>query len=163
MTAKRFKLLHTVIFALGTVLALVLINALFKFANVPSESMLPTYEVGDIIVANKLAEPERGKPVLFYVSGTSGEMYVKRCIALGGDKLSMENGTVYVNGERLDEPYVYEDGSGGEGLLPNNIPEFTVPEGHMFVLGDNRNNSLDSRYYGTFPLESVVAVPLFSF
>ena len=103
-----------------------------------------------LLISDLFYEPSRGDIVVFQSKDIEGitTPIVKRIIAVGGDKVAMKNGVVYLNGEPLDEPYVKRDGckkSFGEIL---NFEEITVSEGHVFVLGDHRDNSSDSRIFG---------------
>lgn len=114
-------------------------------ANVPSASMEPTIMTNDKIVANRFAyagnkTPERGDVVIFHYPDYEETLYVKRVIGLPGDTVIIRDGQVYINDILLDEPYLTEETEGYFG-------PYVVPEGHYFMLGDNRNNSEDSRYW----------------
>lgn len=137
---------------------------------VPSGSMLPTIQVGDLLVGEKVSyrtrEPERGEVVTFYSPVEQGTILIKRVIASGGQTVDMRDGYVYVDGERLDEPYV-----NGEPSYPldENVVEggiqypYTVPEGSIWVMGDNRTSSADSRYFGAVPVSCVTSRAVFIF
>lgn len=117
---------------------------------IPSESMIPTLEVGDRLMVYKLAfnlgTVDRGDLVVFNrppaLADSAMKDFVKRVIGLPGEKVSAENGTLFLNGEPLDEPYLTP------GLLTEDFPEVSIPEQHIFVMGDNRPNSRDSRSFG---------------
>lgn len=126
---------------------------------IPSGSMIPTLEVGDRVLANKFIyrfeEPERGDVVVFQSIEESGEdgsttELIKRVVGAPGDGIQVENGTLFVNGEPQVEPYVNEAAPDGGFYGP-----VTVPPGHVFVMGDNRNNSRDSRFFGPVPYENI--------
>ncbi|MBQ1545314.1 MAG: signal peptidase I [Clostridia bacterium] len=137
---------YEVVRALATAVLIVTVAVVFLFrsATVQGSSMYPTLEDGDrLVLASTVFRYERGDIVVVHRAGK--EPLVKRIIALGGDTLDIdfERGTVTVNGEVQNEPYIaapthleYSDGP----VFP-----FTVPEGKVFVMGDNRNDSLDSR------------------
>lgn len=113
-----------------------------QFYLVPSASMEPTLMQSDYIggFAVEPGELKRGDIVVF-TSGRRDDFYVKRIIGLPGDTLAIFAGFVYINGRWLDEPYVTHRGA--EIVAP-----LEVPDGHMFILGDNRTNSVDSRKFG---------------
>jgi signal peptidase I len=121
---------------------------------IPSESMIPTLRVGDRVLVNKFiyrfTEPERGDIVVFEsVEGDSQDL-IKRVVAVPGDTIAVRRGKVVLNGERQREPYVnnrYPDRSFS--------PPTTVPKGHVFVMGDNRANSRDSRFFGPVPKKKI--------
>lgn len=131
-------------------LAAVLAGAVNSFlivnAEVPTGSMENTIMAGDRILALRtsywVGEPERGDVAVFrYPDDPSGKtLYVKRIIGAGGDQVEVKNGTVYVNDEALTEAYLAEETYGDFG-------PYVVPEGSYFMMGDNRNHSLDSRYW----------------
>lgn len=134
------------VFALAIVFAF-LITQFIKPTLVRGDSMYSTLEEGDYLIINRMAykfgEPERGDIIVFESNlqqddGTSKDL-VKRVIGIGGDTVKIENSKVYVNGEELNEPYI------GDEITEGNI-DTVVPEGTVFVLGDNRDISLDSRY-----------------
>ena len=112
---------------------------------VSSASMVPTLKVGDINIANRLAyiqrEPKRGEIIILSNTSTGGFDYVKRIIGLPGDKISFKNGYVYINGKRCDETYL------DSTIETNCTKTFEVPENSYLVLGDNRENSIDSRFW----------------
>ena len=117
---------------------------------IPSESMVPTLRIGDRVLVNKFiyrfAQPERGDIIVFESVEGGGEDLIKRVVGVPGDKISVRGGRLLVNGERQREPFVYKkypDRSSSGAT--------TVPEDHVFVMGDNRANSRDSRYFGTVP------------
>ncbi len=125
---------------------------------IPSESMVPTLEVGDRIFVNKFvyrfSEPERGDVVVFESKGEEDEDLIKRVIGLPGDHIAIYNGEVYRNFERLDEPYLKTPYT--QNVLSNDsLNASTVPEGKVLVLGDNRDNSLDSRFYGPVSTDTI--------
>jgi signal peptidase I len=97
--------------------------------------------------------PRRGDIVVFRPPGSRSEPYIKRIIGLPGETVEIHDGAVYVDGVRLDEPYVSSSttwrGSGGESTI-------TIPDDEYFVLGDNRSNSSDSRVFGTVPKENII-------
>lgn len=128
--------------AIVVIIALVVNNYIIVNANIPSASMETTIMTGDRLIANRLAyifsEPERGDIVVFYGPDEPEELFVKRVIGMPGDEVVIENQQVYVNGDLLVEPYIKEE------MFKNDGP-FEVPKDHYFVMGDNRNNSADSR------------------
>jgi signal peptidase I len=127
--------------------------------RIPSESMVPTLEVGDRVLANKFiyrfSEPERGDIVVF--ENVEAGQYediedtlIKRVVGVEGDEIQVQNGSLSVNGEAPQEPYLnYEDPFRGF------YGPITVPPNHLFMMGDNRNNSGDSRIFGPVPLENL--------
>ena len=124
------------------VILAVLINKFLIFkVKIPSESMVPTLNVGDRLFVTRVYNPEnlkRGDIVVFY-SEEKNEDMIKRLIGLPGDEVVINDGRVTVNGETLEENYI--------GTVDNYSGEFTVPDGKYFFLGDNRYWSLDSRYW----------------
>jgi signal peptidase I len=126
---------------------------------IPSKSMVPTLEVGDRVFVNKFIyhfhPPERHDIIVFRSAegSTEGgqEDLIKRVVGLPGDEISVQDGTLFVNGERQEEPYVNEQSPDTSSFGP-----MVVPEGKVFVMGDNRADSLDSRFIGPVPLENVV-------
>lgn len=124
--------------------ALLINHTLIVNAVVPSESMESTISPGDRIIGNRLAyifsEPERGDVILFAFPNNESKQYVKRIIGLPGETVRIDDGTIYINDVPLDEPYLNETPVG-------NFGSFDVPEESYFVLGDNRNDSFDSRFW----------------
>jgi len=129
------------------VILAVVINLFFIVnAVIPTASMEPTIMTHSRIFGNRLAylnsSPERGDIVIFKFPDNEKELFIKRVIGLPGDTVEMRDGLIYINGSdtALDEPYVKERPYGDYGPV-------TVPEGAYFMMGDNRNNSADSRYW----------------
>ena len=129
--------------------------------------MYPTLHEGDQLLISSFGydEPERGDIVVLMADGFMDEPLVKRVIALGGDTVEIdgEEGVVYVNGEALYEPYIND--LAGQAMYTGDLTgAFTVPEGEVFVMGDNRNGSSDSRKLyeiGTIPYEKIVGKAIF--
>ena len=139
-------------------LAMLIVLAVTTFIKptiVHGTSMNPTLQDGDYLLVSKQAytfeEPERGEIIIFRVS-EDNKLYIKRVIGLPGDVITIKNGEVYVNGELNDKNYTLD------GYTSGNIDELVVPDGEVFVLGDNRLNSIDSREIGTQAIENVKGV-----
>jgi signal peptidase I len=151
--------------------------------RIPSSSMEPTLHCArpgsgcearwsDRVLANRFIyhfrDPRRGEIVVFKTpkaaevacnagdTGNGGETFVKRLIAVPGDRWREQNGFIYLNGEKLNEPYVKPDRRDSE-----TIPEKTVPSGQYLMLGDNRASSCDSRRWGTVPRKNLIG-PVFA-
>jgi signal peptidase I len=127
--------------------------------TVSSDSMLPTLARGDTVLLDKLtprwAEVEPGQLVAFS-SPDDGAPTLKRVVGVAGDVVAVRDAVLHVNDERVEEPYV--DHASVDGSYFGPVP---VPEGTVFVLGDNRANSIDSRDYGPVPLDRVTGRVLF--
>jgi signal peptidase I len=157
---------------MALVLAILIKTFLVQAFYIPSPSMDPTLQRNDRVLVSKipyyLGDPERGDVIVFSepdpknnagtergvvggalhwlwekigVQQPDHEDYIKRVIGLPGDTVIAKDGKVYVNGERLAEPYVHRP-----TVWPSGVGKITVPDGMLFVMGDNRSNSLDSRY-----------------
>ena len=152
--------------------------------QIPTGSMETTLLVGDFLLVNKMAylEPvipldkavlpsralERFDIVVFKYPNELNKDFVKRVIALEGETIEIKDKQVYVNGEPIDEPYKVHNDSRiftkddyyhYEERIRDNFPLLTVPPGHCFVMGDNRDNSQDSRYWGCLPLHLLKGRP----
>ena len=125
------------------VLAIIFFSTVIKNGVVPSGSMEPTLNIGDIAVVNGLAyiqkDPQRGDIVIFKTDEIPDDTLIKRVIGLPGDSLMFIDGYLYINGELIYEEYLPED------METNSFKDFEVPDGCYFVMGDNRTNSYDSR------------------
>jgi signal peptidase I len=142
-------------------LAAIIRYFLFAPIVVDGLSMMPTLHNGDRMIVSKLGEPERFDIVVFHAPEQKD--YIKRVIGLPGDKIQYKNDTLYVNGKAYKEPYLKEykdqvsDGPLTEDFsLKDIIDRETVPDGQIFVMGDNRRFSKDSRHIGTVPFEEVI-------
>lgn len=133
----------------------------FFIATVDGESMTNTYQDGDKVICSRLFSPKCGDVILCDVDaeleqGTVRKRLIKRIIAMEGDTIDIKDGKVYLNGEVLDEPYIREPME----YVPENSQEYplTIPEGKLFVMGDNRNASHDSRdsRYGLIDRSNVI-------
>ncbi|MGL4344127.1 MAG: signal peptidase I [Cellulosilyticaceae bacterium] len=126
---------------------------------VPTGSMIPTIQIGDHLVTNKLPyyyrDPKRGEVVVFT---QENERLVKRVIAIPGDEIDIRDNKVWLNGEELDESeYIYIWESTWQVAGAGVKYPFTIPEGYYFVMGDNRPESLDSRYFGPIHRKQIIA------
>lgn len=142
---KLIKSFLLVLLSLTLIFAAVciVIAATFQLIYVDGDSMYPTLESGEWIAACRPAKPERGDIVLTNTHNTHHVRLIKRVIAFGGETVDIDwDGTVYVDGKVLDEPYLADKTIRGGNM---DFP-LTVPEGCVFLLGDNRTNSIDSRY-----------------
>jgi signal peptidase I len=166
---------------------------------VPTPSMDRTVMVGDHLIVDKLAyapadgfskhllpytEPKRGDIIVFRWPIDISQNFVKRCMGVPGDRIRIVDKEVFLNGRRLEEPYVQHVSSGfepyrddfpgepfgpvydrGREMLAADVVggEVVVPEGQYFAMGDNRDNSSDSRYWGLVPRENIIGKPLVIF
>ena len=167
------ELVTIVAVALG--LALGIQAFLVKPFRIPSESMEPTLDVGQRVLVNRVAvrlgKPDRGDIMVFKpprgaddntcgarhpsssacprpTTQRSSTNFIKRVVAVGGDRLSVKAGRVYINGRRQRESFIRPDSSCGICNLPR---EITIPKGYYFMMGDNRGESADSREWGPIP------------
>jgi signal peptidase I len=126
------------------------------------ESMAPTLQAGDhVLVARfiyRFADPHRGDIVVFKGYGSGNETVIKRVVGVAGDTVEIRDGVLYVNGERQKEPYVNYRLTNANFFGPQR-----VPEGRVFVMGDNRSNSRDSRSFGPVPEEGLLGRVLLRF
>jgi signal peptidase I len=120
--------------------------------KIPSESMAPVLEPGDQALVTKLGgAPERGDLVAFHAPRT-GEVTLKRVVAVGGDSVGIEDGVLVVNRRKQREAYVADP----DAIDSVYFGPVTVPKGSLFMLGDNRANSKDSREFGAVPADRVI-------
>jgi len=148
------------------VVALLLVHFLVRPFYIPSGSMLPTLQIRDLLLVNKaiydFTDPVRGDIVVFHTdTSLRGETppLIKRVVALEYDNWEVKDGKLFVNGLEMDEPFtngeIEEDWPQEPLGVPLHRPE-TVKEGHIVVMGDNRNNSRDSRFIGQIPIERLI-------
>ena len=154
---------YVAIVAAAFLLATLTNRYLIVNARIPSGSMIPTITEGNRIIGNRLAyinsEPKRGDVVVFYYPDDETQKYIKRIIGLPGETVYIEHGTVYIDGQPLDESdYLTVETAGVSG-------PFTVPEGCYFMMGDNRNSSWDSRFWNnTFvSKDKIIAKAMFCY
>ena len=148
--------------------------------RIPSESMCDTLLVGDFLFVNKfdlgakipfthvrlpgLRAPHRGDVIVFQFPPDPSKDFIKRCIATAGQTLEMRHKDVYVDGQKLAEPYIkhIRDDEEPEGYSPrDNYKPPTVPPGELFMIGDTRDNSYDSRFWGTVKMDLVKGRAMF--
>ncbi|NIM95182.1 MAG: signal peptidase I [Anaerolineales bacterium] len=133
------------------------VNMVTARVRVESISMEPSLYEGEFVVVNKLAyrwaEPQRGDIIVFRYPGNPSKRFIKRIIGLEGDIISVQDEKVYVNGTIIEEPYIK--------AAPRYEGEWVVGHGKVFVLGDNRNNSNDSKNWEPLSMDSVIGKAIF--
>ena len=138
---------------IAIVVSVVIRLFLFETTLVYGQSMESTLRDKDRVIINKLVyhlyTPSRGDIVVFKNPTNNKENYVKRVIGVAGDTIEIADHKVYINGQLLNEPYLDEE-------TESDFPKLVVPEDTIFVMGDNRNHSQDSRYIGPIPVENII-------
>ncbi len=181
------------------VVIIFIVTFIVQPSRIPSDSMVPTLQVGDFLLVNKqalvpsdaldhlllpAATVQRGDLIVFHYPVDGSVTLVKRVIGVPGDHLRLHGGRVYLNGALIDEPYAYYATSRANNyrdefpslrefpddnvqtnwwLTLRDLPrggDLIVPPKHFFVLGDNRNDSEDSRYWGFVPQDDIIGRPL---
>jgi signal peptidase I len=159
---------------MALLLALFIRTFIVQAFKIPSGSMIPTLAIGDHILVNKLSygvripfweeylvrfqEPHRGDVIVFIFPEDRSKDFIKRVIAVGGDTVEIRQKKIYINGTPVADPHAYfKDGDFVGEIQPgqNNYGPRVVPKDHLFVMGDNRDSSHDSRFWGFVPLSDV--------
>ncbi len=155
------------ILVIAIMLAVIIRTFIAEPRYIPSESMYPTLETGDRLVVEKVSyyfhPPQPGDIIVFeppmqlQLQGyQKSQAFIKRIVARGGDTVAVKDGKVYVNNQLLEENYILES--------PHyNLESVNIPEGYLFVMGDNRNNSNDSHVWGFLPEKNVIGHAIFRF
>jgi signal peptidase I len=164
---------YAVVIGVAVLVALAVQAWIVKPYRIPSESMLDTLRPGDRVLVNRavyhLREPRCGDVIVFHYPKNPDVVFIKRVVGVPGDLLEVKDGRLYVNDERVREPYVHRtDGRADPTVAqaaiagstlhdPWSLAEpYRVPQGHYFVMGDNRTDSDDSRDWGTVPRSAIV-------
>ena len=148
--------------SVSVVIAIIVILFLYQPVKVEGTSMTPALVNDERIFINKfvyrfgLSDIVRGDTIVFWAPEDSSRSYIKRVIGVPGDGVEIVNGTVILNGQRLDEPYIVDDNRDRMSM-----PYRTVEAGRYFVLGDHRNSSNDSRSWGTVPRDAIYGKAVF--
>jgi signal peptidase I len=176
MESRFMKLLkeYTEALIIAFLLALVIRAFVVQAFKIPSGSMLETLQIGDHLLVNKfiygvkipfthvyvldITDPERGDVVVFEYPEDPSVDYIKRVVGEPGDLIEIRDKQVYVNGDPLDEPYKQHTDPHIQNSPRDNFGPYTVPEGQYFMMGDNRDESYDSRFWGPVAEESVVGL-----
>lgn len=159
---------------IAILIAVVIRTFIVQAYKIPSPSMVPTLLVGDHLLVNKfiygvkipvirrtiipVSEPRRGDIVVFEYPQDRSKDYIKRVIGVGGDKIAIHNKNIYVNDRLYKDPYgVYSDTTFYPAMVQprDNFGPVVVPQGSLFVMGDNRDASYDSRYWGFVELKDL--------
>lgn len=170
---------------IAVVLALIIKTSVVEAYKIPTASMEDTLLIGDFLLANKFVygaqipltdwrlpafdEPERGDVIIFTFPGDGVTKYIKRCVGLPGDTIEVRNKELFVNGERFPDPphakfidttrngeqVVHDRRMGGQNSRDNFGP-YVVPTDSYFMMGDNRDNSYDSRYWRSVPKSMIM-------
>jgi signal peptidase I len=168
-------------YAEALVLAVILVLFLRSFViqafRIPSGSMRQTLLEGDFLFANKfiygpkipftdirlpgIRGPKPGDIIVFQAPIGEKKDFIKRCIAVEGQTVEIRNKHFFVDGVRLEEPYVSHSDSHNVGPPRDELGPTTVPPGHIFMVGDNRDDSHDSRYWGPLDIDSVKGKAMF--
>jgi signal peptidase I len=159
---------------MALILALFIRTFIVQAFKIPSGSMIPTLEIGDHILVNKLsyglripfleryllqyASPQRNDVVVFIYPEDRSKDFIKRVIAVAGDTVEIRSKKVFINGKQVEDPHGhfmgYDPAAGAVGSGDDYGPK-TVPQNHVFVMGDNRDRSYDSRFWGFVDLNEV--------
>ena len=135
--------------------------------RIPTESMVPTLMVQDRLLVNKLAydinAPNRGDIAVFENQQGLKDPLIKRVIALPGETVELREGDLYVNGDRLDEPYLRRRTCDRAMPITCTFGPTKIPKDHYFMMGDNRTRSVDSRYFGPVPEQDIIGEALVRF
>ncbi len=153
---------------IAVILAIFIRTFVVQAFKIPSGSMIPTLHVGDHILVNKfiygirlpfvdktiipISKPDRGDIIVFIYPVDREKDFIKRVIGLPGEKIKIRNKKIFIDGELFDDPYgVYEKGIKRD----QHLGPLEIPEDRLFVMGDNRDHSCDSRFWGFVPLDLV--------
>lgn len=141
---------EVIVFAIGIFFFVYLL--VMRPHKIDGQSMMPNFPDNEYLLTERVTyyfrNPDRGDVVVFTPPVTNLDEYIKRVIALPGETIMLEGGKVYINGQLLNEPYLDEALYTGSQNFLKEGEEYKVPEGEYFVMGDNRPNSSDSRYWG---------------
>jgi signal peptidase I len=159
---------------MALILALFIRTFIVQAFKIPSGSMIPTLLVGDHILVNKLTygiripflekyliefgKPARGDVIVFIYPEDRSKDFIKRVIGVAGDNVEVRNKKVYINGKEIDDPHAHFEGYDPQlagAVNGDNYGPKVVPENHVFVMGDNRDRSYDSRFWGYVDLSEV--------
>jgi signal peptidase I len=162
----------------AVILALFIRTFVVQAFKIPSGSMLPTLQIGDHILVNKFVYgarieipltqislgrlpgvrvPRPGDVIVFIWPKDRSKDFIKRIVAVEGQTVEIRDRRVYVNGQAWDDPHAKWGSGGGAG---RNYGPYTVPQGTVFVMGDNRDQSYDSRFWGAVPIEDIKGLAL---
>jgi signal peptidase I len=161
-------------FGMAILLALFIRTFLVQAFKIPSGSMLPTLQIGDHLLVNKLLyglripiigkrvfqvfTPQHDDVIVFIFPEDRSKDFIKRVKAVAGETIEVRDKVVYINGQKIDDPHAFYGPD--SRVIPNNLRDnfgpFTVPEGQVFVMGDNRDHSHDSRFWGTVPIDDIL-------
>ncbi len=141
--------------------ALIIRTFVAQAFRIPSGSMIPTLLVGDQLLVDKVTyrfhQPRRGDVIVFKYPGDESRDFIKRIIGLPGDMVEVRAKAVYINGKPLNERYAFHDVLDNmHVILRDDFGPVTVPPDKYFVMGDNRENSQDSRFWGFLERDKVI-------
>lgn len=147
-------------FIIAILLALVIRTFVVQAFKIPSGSMLPTLQIGDHILVNKFLYdftlPKRGDIIVFKFPQDESRDFIKRVIGLPGETLEIRGKDVRINGKPLGEPYaVFADGPSARSAERERLGPIVIPPDHLFMMGDNRDRSMDSRVWGLLDVHKI--------
>ncbi|MDE5055344.1 signal peptidase I [Niallia taxi] len=153
---KKYIRKNLVVFIVACIFLFVTRSYLFSLGKVDGESMYPTLNDHDYVLLNKVSykigKPKRFDIIMFTLPDNS--VLIKRVIGLPGEKIELKNNNLYINGSVVKEPFLIED--------TDDFDSITIPVGEIFVMGDNRNHSTDSRVFGTIPILNILGEASFN-